>query len=59
MEKVVVEETERDDEEESPRGRLKRRLQRVQRRSQARHGVECEAVALRMRLIKTKEDGDR
>jgi hypothetical protein len=58
MEKATVEGNERNDEKESPGGRLKRRLQRVQRRSRARHGVECEAVALRMRLIKTKEDGD-
>jgi hypothetical protein len=59
MENVVVEENERNDEKESPGGRLKRQLKRVQKRSHARYGFECEAVALRMRLIKTKEDSDR
>ena len=59
MEDVVMEKNERNDEKESPGGRLKRRLKRVQRRSHAAHGFECEAVALRMRLIKTKEDSDR
>jgi hypothetical protein len=55
----VVEESERDDEKESSGGGLRRRLKRVQRRSHARYGFECEAVALRMRLIKTKKDSDR
>jgi hypothetical protein len=59
MENVMVAENERNDEKESPGAQLKRRLKRVQRRSHARQGFECEAVALRMRLIKTKEDGDR
>ena len=59
MERVIAGEPQRNDEKESPGGRLKQRLKRVQRRSQARHGFEREAVALRMRLIKTKEDGDR
>jgi hypothetical protein len=59
MEKLVVERNESKDERESPGGQLRRRLKRVQRRSQARYGYECEAVALRMRLVKTKEDGDR
>jgi hypothetical protein len=59
MENVAVEKNERNDEKESPGGRLRRRLKRVQRRSRAQHGFECEAVALRMRLVKTKEDSDR
>jgi hypothetical protein len=58
MENAVREENERNDEQGGPRGRMKRQLQSVQRRSRARHGFECEAVALRMRLIKTREDGD-
>ncbi len=42
-----------DEEEESQRGRLKRRLKRVKRRKQIQEGFrfESESLALRMRLV--------
>jgi len=40
-------------------GRLKRRLKGVQKRKRVRRlDLECEAVALKMRLIKIEEDSD-
>ena len=35
-------------------GRLRGRLQGVRRRKRARRGFECEVVALKMRLVRTK-----
>ena len=40
-------------------GRLKRQLKSVKKRRRVRRfDLECEAVALKMRLVKIKEDSD-
>ena len=40
-------------------GELKERLRGVRKRKRARRGFECEVMALKMRLVKVKEQGDR
>ena len=41
-------------------GRLKRRLKGVQKRRRVRRfDLECDAVALKMRLVKIEENSDR
>jgi hypothetical protein len=59
MRNTVVEEKQGADGREGLGGRLRRRLRVVQKSEYARYGFECEAVALRMRLVKAKEDSDR
>lgn len=39
-------------------GRLKKRLRVVRKRKRAQRGFECEVVASKMRLVKTKEEND-
>ena len=45
------------EERNGPGGRLKRQLKGVRKRKRARRfDLECEAVALKMRLVKVEED---
>ena len=39
-------------------GELKGRLKGVRKRKRARRGFECEVMALKMHLVKVKEEGD-
>ncbi len=39
--------------------RLGKRLKRVRKRKRARRDFACEAVALKMRLVKAREKGNR
>ena len=47
------------EEQDERGGRLKRRLKSVRKRKHAQRGLACEAVALKMRLVKIEEDSDR
>ncbi len=54
-----MDEREREEREERQDSGVRGRLKRVKRRKHAQHEFECEVMALKLRLVKVKENGEQ